>query len=145
MTCPPGGPSFVSEENDNPLRPKESHMRYALLIYSAPGSMDHLSEDELAEVSKEFWALRDDPAFIDGAQLQPVTTATTVRERDGRTLITDGPFADTKEVFGGYYVVDVPDLDAATALAERIPITRFGGAVEIRPAVGAPVAAKWQA
>ena len=119
-------------------------MRYALLVYSAPGSMDHLSKDEFAEVSKEFWALRDDPAFVEGAQLQPVATATTVRERDGRTLITDGPFADTKEVFGGYYIVDVPDLDAATALAERVPITRFGGAVEIRPAVVAAVAAEAQ-
>ncbi len=120
-------------------------MRYALLIYSAPGSMDHLSKDEYAAVSKEFWAVSDDPACIDGAQLQPATTATTLRERDGRTLVTDGPFADTKEVFGGYYVVDVPDLDAATAIAERIPVTRFGGAVEIRPAVGAPVAAESQA
>ena len=119
-------------------------MRYALLIYAAPGAMDHLTADEYGEVSKEFWAVRSDPACVDGAQLALVETATTVRERDGRSLITDGPFADTKEVLGGYYVVDVPDLDAATAIAERIPVTRLGGAVEIRPVVGGPVTAEAQ-
>ena len=119
-------------------------MKYALLIYSAPGSMDHLTKDQYAEVAKEFWAVRDDPACIEAAQLQVVDTATTVRERDGQTLVTDGPFADTKEVLGGYYVVDVPDLDAATAIVERIPVTRYAGAVEIRPVIGAPVAAEAQ-
>ena len=110
-------------------------MKYALLIYAEPGSMDHLSPDEFAEVSKQFWAIRDDPACVDGAQLDVSAHATTLRERDGRQLVIDGPFAETKEVLGGYYVVDVPDLDAASAIAERIPITRFGGAVEIRPVV----------
>ena len=62
-------------------------------------------------------------------------TATTVRFADGETLVTDGPFADTKEVFGGYYVFEADDLDAATAIAARIPAVRLGGSVEVRPIV----------
>ena len=70
-----------------------------------------------------------------GAQLQPVHTATTVRVQDGEALLTDGPFADTKEVFGGYYLIDVDGLDAALAFAARIPSARLGGSVEVRPVV----------
>jgi hypothetical protein len=70
-----------------------------------------------------------------GAQLQPVHTATTVRVADGESLVTDGPFAATKEVFGGFYLIDVPDLDAALAFAARIPSARLGGSVEVRPIV----------
>jgi hypothetical protein len=113
-------------------------MQYALLIYHQPDAMDHLAPDELAAARQEYYALRLDPACVGGAQLAPVTAATTLRESAGRPLITDGPFADTKEIFGGYYIVEAADLDAATALAERIPVTRFGGAVEIRPLVAAP-------
>jgi hypothetical protein len=70
-----------------------------------------------------------------GAQLHPVETATTVRVKDGRTLTTDGPFAETKEALGGYYLLEAPDLDVAIALAARIPAARLGGAVEVRPVV----------
>jgi hypothetical protein len=70
---------------------------------------------------------------LDGAALKPAETATTLRLRDGRTLTTDGPFADTKEVFGGYYVVEADNLDEALELAARIPALRMGGAVEVRP------------
>jgi hypothetical protein len=59
--------------------------------------------------------------------------ATTVRSNGAQMLATDGPFADTKEVFGGFYVFDVPDVDAALAIAERVPAVRLGGAVEVRP------------
>jgi hypothetical protein len=117
-------------------------MQYALLIYHRPDAMDHLAPDELDAARQEYYALRLDPACVDGAQLAPVTAATTLRESAGRPLITDGPFADTKEILGGYYVVEAADLDAATALAERIPVTRFGGAIEIRPIVGAPATAE---
>ena len=110
-------------------------MRYALLIYSEPDAMARLAPDELADISRQFWAVRDVPGCLDGGQLAPVDTATTLRGRDGTGLVTDGPFADTKEVLAGYYIVEAADLDAATAIAEHIPITRVGGSVEIRPLV----------
>ena len=120
-------------------------MRYALLVYHQPGAMDHLGPEQLEAASREFYALRADPACLDGAQLAPVQTATTLRESGGRPLVTDGPFADTKEILGGFYIVEAPDLDAATALAEMIPITRYGGAVEIRPLAVVPAAAEAEA
>ena len=110
-------------------------MKYALLIYDTPGSPEGLGEQELAAVYSEYLALRAEPTCLDGAQLQPVQTATTVRVKDGQTLSTDGPFADTKEVFGGYYIFEADDLDAATAMAARIPAVRLGGSVEVRPVV----------
>ncbi|MBV8734739.1 MAG: hypothetical protein JO321_09870 [Solirubrobacterales bacterium] len=110
-------------------------MKYALLIYSKPGSHEALPEDEYKEVFGEYAALVDDSRCIASGQLQPVETATTVRVQDGRTLTTDGPFADTKEVFGGYYVFEADNLDEAIELAGRIPAARLGGAVEVRPVV----------
>jgi hypothetical protein len=85
-------------------------------------------------------ALREEPGFLDGGQLQPVHTATSVRVGNGQTLVTDGPFAETREVFGGYYIFDVEDLDRALGLAARIPAARLGGVVEVRPLVEAPSA-----
>jgi hypothetical protein len=110
-------------------------MKYAMLIYSKPGVFDALPEDEQKSVFGEFIALGNDPRCVAGEQLQPVETATTVRVQDGRTLTTDGPFADTKEVFGGYYVFDLDDLDQAIEVASRIPASRLEGAVEVRPLV----------
>jgi hypothetical protein len=86
----------------------------------------------------EYFALRDDPRCLDGAGLQGTETATTVRVDDGRTLTTDGPYADTKEVFGGYYVFEADDLDQAIEVAARIPAARMGGAVEVRPVMEYP-------
>jgi hypothetical protein len=83
----------------------------------------------------EFLAIRQSPGVIGGDQLQPVETATTVRVQDGETLLTDGPFVDAKEHLGGYYLVEAGDLDAALAIAARIPAARLGGAVEVRPLV----------
>ncbi len=110
-------------------------MKYALLIYSKPGSHESLSEADYAAVHSEYMVLSGEPGCVGGAQLQPVETATTVRITDGATLVTDGPFADTKEVFGGYYIFDVSDLDTALAIAARIPALRLGDAVEVRPVV----------
>ena len=110
-------------------------MKYALLIYSKPGSHEALSKADYAAVHSEYMALSDEAGCVGGAQLQPVETATTVRIADGETLVTDGPFADTKEVFGGFYLFEADDLDRATALAERIPAARLGGSVEVRPVV----------
>jgi hypothetical protein len=74
--------------------------------------------------------------MLSGAALQPVTTATTVRLADGKPLVTDGPFADTKEVFGGYYLYEADNLDQATEMAARIPALRLGGSIEVRPIMG---------
>ena len=108
-------------------------MQYALLIFESPDGSADRTDDERAAVSAEYTAIGQDERVFAGAHLQPVTTATTVRVQDGQALTTDGPFADTKEVFGGYFLVEADDLDAALEVAVRIPAARFGGAVEIRP------------
>jgi len=110
-------------------------MQYAILIYDKPGTYEALAPDEFDQMMAEYGPITQDPAVRGGAQLQPVHTATTVRVNDGEVLTTDGPFADTKEVFGGYYVIDVANLDLALAFAARIPSARLGGAVEVRPIV----------
>jgi hypothetical protein len=110
-------------------------MKYALLIYSKPGSHEALSEQEYKAVFGEYVAISEDPRTVAGAQLQPIETATTVRVDDGNVLTTDGPFADTKEVFGGYFVVEADNLDDALEVAARIPAARLGGSVEVRPVV----------
>jgi hypothetical protein len=110
-------------------------MKYAMLIHYRPGHTDALSEDEFKAMLAQYIALRDEPRYIDSAELQPIETATTVRVQDGQTLTTDGPYADTKEVFGGYYVFEADDRDDAIELAARLPAARLGGAVEVRPLV----------
>jgi len=109
-------------------------VKYALLIFPKPGSHEALDPDEYGPVNAEYLALRADPRCLGGAHLQPAETATTVREG----MVTDGPFADTKEVLGGYYVLDAADLDEALEFAQRIPAVRLGGAVEVRPLVDIP-------
>ena len=108
-------------------------MQYALLIYERPGSYDGLSDDERESISAEYMAIRGEEAVVGGAHLEPADSATTVRAEGGDTLTTDGPFADTKEILGGYFVVDAPDIDVALAVSERIPAVRMGGSVEVRP------------
>jgi hypothetical protein len=110
-------------------------MQYALMIYPDPAAAETLSDTERAAVRAEFDALADDARFLGGAQLAPVATATCVRVEGGRTLMTDGPFADTKEVLGGFVLVEAVNLDEAVELATRLPVTRYGSAVEVRPVV----------
>jgi hypothetical protein len=110
-------------------------MRYAVLIYEKSGANDPFSDDERRAVSAEYLELARDTRVVGGAQLQGVQTATTVRVQDEHSLITDGPFADTKEVFGGFYLLEADNLDAALDFAERIPAARLGGCVEVRPLV----------
>jgi hypothetical protein len=112
-------------------------MKYLLQIYSndARGQFDQLSEAEQKAIFEEYVAISGAPGVEDGNQLQPASAATTVRVQDGSTLTTDGPFLETKEEIGGYYLLDAPDLDAAIELAARIPAARMGGAVEVRPVV----------
>jgi hypothetical protein len=105
-----------------------------LLIYT-PAEGDLSPEEAQAELPR--WmeyteALQAAGAMVAGDALQPVETATTVRVRDGETAVSDGPFAETKEVLGGYYIIDVADLDAALKWAERIP-SAPRGSVEVRP------------
>lgn len=110
-------------------------MRYMMLVY--------LEEKELAEAERqacyaESTQLTHDlnarGQFLAAAPLHPVSTATTVRIREGKRLVTDGPFAETREQLGGYFLIDAKDLDEALAIAARIPAARFGS-VEVRPIV----------
>ena len=110
-------------------------MRYAALIYEAPGAWDALSGEEFDAVMGEYGAISNDPSTVGGEQLQPADAATTVRVHDGQTLVTDGPFAATKEILGGFYLLDADDLDTALEVAARIPAARMGGSVEVRPVV----------
>jgi hypothetical protein len=114
-------------------------MQYALLIYRRPDDDYGLSDEQRQAVSGEYYALREDPRVVGGAALHAVENVTTLRIKDEETLVTDGPFADTKEVFGGWYLVEADDLDGALELAARIPALRLGGSVEVRPVVEAPL------
>ena len=110
-------------------------MQYALMIYIDPTAQVGFSDDENAAITAEYMAIRSDPQVLDGAELAAAETASTVRVQGGDSLVTDGPFADTKEVLGGYFIVDAEDLDAAIEIAGRIPAARMGGAVEVWPRV----------
>ena len=110
-------------------------MQYALLIYHLPGVNEALGAEEAEAVHREYMALKEMPGVVGGAALHPAETATTVRVVDDAVLVTDGPFADTKENFAGFYLLEADDLDAATEIAARIPAARLGGSIEIRPVV----------
>lgn len=111
-------------------------MRYMLLLYSAEDAGPQPDTEEMAEEMTQWFAytnaLEEAGALAGGEALQPVATATTVQVRDGQTLTTDGPFAETKEVLGGFYMIDVPDLDAAREWAAKVPCSPYG-TIEIRP------------
>ncbi len=112
-------------------------MKYMLLIFSgdSTGEYERLSEEQQNAILGEYMAISQEGGAVGGEQLQPSDTATTVRVEDGRTLTTDGPFAETKEGLGGFFLFQVDDLDAAIDIASRIPAARLGGAVEVRPVV----------
>jgi hypothetical protein len=109
-------------------------MKYALLIYSSGEGWDALSEQEQQAIYGEYTAVSQSPGIYGGDQLAPANVATTVRVKDGETLTTDGPFAETKESLGGYFLFEADNLDDAIAVAARIPAARMGG-VEVRPIV----------
>jgi hypothetical protein len=110
-------------------------MRYLLLIYG-PETTEEPSPEEQAAVMQAYDVftkhVKSTGAFLGGEALEPTATATTVRVRDGQTLTTDGPFAETKEALGGYYLVDAKDLDEAIDYAARIPGAQIGS-IEVRP------------
>jgi hypothetical protein len=109
-------------------------MQYMLLIYGNDTEWDQRSEEEKNAIYAEYGAVAESPGIKGGAELQPATTATTVRVQNGDVLTTDGPFGETKEVLGGYFLFEADDLDAAIDVASRIPAARHG-AVEVRPVV----------
>jgi hypothetical protein len=117
-------------------------MKYMLLIHQGttptprdPEAWGRLSEDEQKAVFADYRAVNETPGVTPGVQMESPETATTVRVQDGKTLTTDGPFAELKEAIGGYLFLEADDLDVAIALAARIPAARMGGAVEVRPIV----------
>jgi hypothetical protein len=113
----------------------EAHVKYMLLIYFDE-AWDKLSATERQQI---YWEqtqlaeqLRANGQYLAGAPLHPTSTATSVRVRDGKRLLTDGPFAETREQLGGYMLIDVKDLDEAIGIAARGPVARVG-IVEVRP------------
>ncbi|HVD49206.1 MAG TPA: YciI family protein [Gaiellaceae bacterium] len=113
-------------------------MQYMLLIYGDQNGWETLSEAERGEMMQAYGSfsqeLRDSGSLVAGDALEPTETATTVRVRDDETLTTDGPFAETKEQLGGYYLVEADSLDEAIGWAAKIPGARYGS-VEVRPVV----------
>src|SRR5678810_1291753 len=105
-------------------------MKYLLLIYENEGNFATVSEEDGNRIFAEYMdytrGIKKAGNYIGGEALQPVATATTVRQRNGKTLTTDGPFAETKEQLGGYYLVDAKDLDEATKIAARVPSAKSG-------------------
>jgi hypothetical protein len=112
-------------------------MKYLLLIH---GNMTRdevaaLGEDEQKALYAGWGAINNTPGVTPGVEMEDPSAATTIRVENGETLVTDGPFPQTKEALGGFFVYEADDLDAAIELAARIPSVRTGGAIEIRPLV----------
>jgi hypothetical protein len=113
-------------------------MQYMLLIYNDPNGWESMSESEQGEIFGAYGTfteeLQESGKMVAGDALQATDTATSVRVREGETLTTDGPFAETKEVLGGYYLIDVESLDEALEWAAKIPGASYG-TIEVRPVV----------
>jgi hypothetical protein len=111
-------------------------MQYLLLIYENEKLAADMTEAQQGAIYREYMefteGIKKSKHWIGGEALQPINTATTVRVRDGKTVTTDGPFAETKEQLGGFYMIDAKDLDEARKIAARIPSVR-SGSIEIRP------------
>jgi hypothetical protein len=117
-------------------------MKYMLLIHQqdaptprAPDEWAKLSPEEQRQVFQDYRAVSEAPGVTPGLELDEPETATTVRVQDGSPIITDGPFAEMKEAIGGYLFFEADNVEAALALAARIPAARLGGAFEVRPIV----------
>jgi hypothetical protein len=117
-------------------------MQYLLLIYGDESKYADMNEADQGKVFGAYMeftrSIRQSGNYIGGEALQPVSTATQVRKKAGKTLTTDGPFAETKEQLGGYYLVECKDLDEALAIAGRIPELDYGGVIEVRPIMPTP-------
>ena len=115
-------------------------MKYMLLIHDEEKKWAGLTEQERTRMMGEYMEftrqIKESGHYVTGSQLHPATSATSVRVRDGKRLVTDGPFAETREQLGGYYLVEAKDLDEAIALAARVPSAKVG-TIEVRPLVEA--------
>jgi hypothetical protein len=111
-------------------------MKYLLLVYDDPANWTNVTEDEMQSLRAGYEAVSKHPATVGGAQLKPVDTAKTVRLNGGDTITIDGPFAETKEHLGGYYLVETDSIEDAVAIAETIPSVKMGGSIEVRALVG---------
>src|SRR6266446_2613132 len=113
-------------------------MKYMMLVYLDEQALSETEREhcyvESAQLAQD---LNSSGNYLDASPLHPVATATSVRVREGKRLVTDGPFAETREQLGGYYLIEARDLDEAIEIAERIPPARFG-TVEIRPVLEIP-------
>ena len=116
-------------------------MKYLLLLYQNERIWEGRSPEEAGRIFAEYMdytkGIQKNGNYIGGEALQPIATATTVRQRNGKTLTTDGPFAETKEQLGGFYLVEAKDLDEAIKLAGGIPAVRTGS-IEVRPILPTP-------
>ena len=110
-------------------------MQYMLLIYDDPNAWPEFSEEEYGKVYAEYAAVSQLPNTKHSAQLQGTETARSVRVKDGETVVSDGPFAETKEILGGYYLIEADSSEEAEKIAAQIPSARLGGTVEVRPVV----------
>src|SRR5713226_9196439 len=119
-----------------PINPKETTMQYLLLIYQNEAEMAKAGEAAMKAMHAEYTTFTQSIVqaghFKAGDALQRSSTATTVRVRGGKTLTTDGPFAETREQLGGYYLIEAKDLDQAITIAARVPSAKFGS-IEVRP------------
>jgi hypothetical protein len=136
----------VSISND-PIRPdgeprKKYTMRYLMLINIHTARWAELSSEERNQIHADCGVWNEDLVragkSVDGVALQPPSTATTLREENGKVSITDGPFAETKEVLGGFAILECVDLDEALAIAKRFPGLRVGTVLEVRPLMTGP-------
>jgi hypothetical protein len=109
-------------------------MQYALLIYGG-ADWSTFSEEEQQTQMQQYMEISQAPKTQGGADLGDLSKATTVRVDNGKTITTDGPFAETKEYLGGFYLIEADNLDEAIEVAAKIPVARTGGAIEVRPVV----------
>src|SRR5262249_12528675 len=120
-------------------RQGDANMQYMLMIYDDESVWAKMPGDQRGRMHQEYMDFTQQIVksghFRAGARLQPVATTTTVKQKGGKTVTTDGPFIETKEQLGGYYLVECRDLDEALGLAGRIPSLKVGGSVEVRPVV----------
>jgi hypothetical protein len=125
--------SEITGKMRGPQSMEAHNMKYMLLVYLDEQAMSDAEREhcyvESAQLAQN---LNSSGQYLDASPLHPVVTATSVRVRDGKRLVTDGPFAETREQLGGYYLIEANDLDEAIGIAERIPPAQFG-TVEIRP------------
>jgi hypothetical protein len=125
-----------AEHDARPQRVKESTMKYLLLIYANEANMQSASKADIDQMHAAYGAYTEAMTkagvIVGGERLRPTASASTVRVADGKTKVLDGPYAEAKEQLGGYYMIDVPDLDAAISWAARCPGASHG-TMEVRP------------